>query len=188
MTLKKLSIYSIIFAGIIVISCVVFCFIKSNKPLEFNNEPTSITVYDYGKQSTGITLTPAADEQQFSSILNCFENITSVSVFERAYSGSNVYDLPGLDINQQKATWGASIVDNKTIELTFGEKQSMIVDIDGYTRQIDFYSIAIVVTNSIFVHEVALYYKISTSGVYTSSPILIKAKTDKLYKMIDAMF
>lgn len=188
MTLKKLSIYSIIFAGIIVVSCFVFAFVKSNKPLSFDNQPTSITVYDYSKQSTGMTITAATNEKQFNEILDCFENITSVSVFERAYSGSNVYDLPGLDVNQQKDTWGTAIDNQKTIELTFNTKQSFIVEVDGHTRKIDFYSIGMVVTNSILVHEVALYYKISTSGVYTSSPILVKAKTDKLFNLIDEMF
>lgn len=188
MNIKRFSICAIIIMSLIVVGCVVCCFIKIPSSFEFTAEPTSITVYDYNQSSTGITTTKTnTNSKDYERIFESFKQTTNLSVFQRIISGANIYEKASQDIKQEKPTWSTVKGGNVTIELLFKEKQSQIVYVDGYSKQIDFYGLAMVVSSSPFVHEVSLYYKTTTSGTYTSSPILIQMDTNELNKLIKSM-
>ena len=188
MSLKKFTIFSSIIIACMVIVCIVCCFITIPSTFQFSSNPTSITVYNYNLSSTGITATESnTNAENYKKLYEEFKKLTNLTVFQRISSGANIYEKPSQDVNQKKPTWSSVKGGNATIELLFNEKQSIIVYINGNSRQIDFYGLAMVVSSSSFVHEVSLYYKTTTSGTYTSSPILIQMKTNKLYKVINSM-
>ena len=188
MELKKFTIYSTVIVSLLLISCIVCCFIKIPTTFEFSSNPTSITVYNYNASSTGITVTETNSyADYYKKLYSEFKNTTNLTVFQRISSGANIYKKPSQDIKQSKPTWSSVKGGNVTIELLFKEKQSIIVYINGYSRQIDFYGVAMIVSSSPFVHEVSLYYKTTTSGSYTSSPILIQMDTKELHKTISSM-
>lgn len=188
MNIKKFSICAIIIMSVIVVSCVVCCFIKIPSSFNFTAEPTSITVYDYSQSSTGKTVTKTnTNAEDYEKLFNEFKNLTNLSVFQRIISGANIYEKPSQDIKQEKPTWPTVKGGNVTIELLFKEKQSQVVYVDGYSKQIDFLGLAMVVSSNPFVHEVSLYYKTTTSGTYASSPILIQMDTNELNKIIKYM-
>ena len=188
MNIKKFSIYSSIIVSVMIIVCIVCCFIKIPTTFGFSSNPTSITVYNYNASSTGITVTETNSyADYYKKLYSEFKNTTNLTVFQRISSGANIYKKPSQDIKQSKPTWSSVKGGNVTIELLFKEKQSIIVYINGYSRQIDFYGVAMIVSSSPFVHEVSLYYKTTTSGSYTSSPILIQMDTKELHKTISNM-
>lgn len=188
MNIKKFSIYSSIIVSVMIIVCIVCCFIKIPTTFEFSSNPTSITVYNYNASSTGISVTETNSyADYYKKLYSEFKNTTNLTVFQRISSGANIYKKPSQDIKQSKPTWSSVKGGNVTIELLYKEKQSIIVYINGYSRQIDFYGVAMIVSSSPFVHEVSLYYKTTTSGSYTSSPILIQMDTKELHKTISSM-
>lgn len=188
MSIKKFSIYASIILSFMVIACIICCFIIIPTPIELKNEPTSITVYNYEISSTGVTATKTNTKaNDFDKLYNEFINTTNFSVFERILTGANIYKKPSQDVNQTKPTWSSAKSKAATIELSFKEKESIVVYVDGYSKKIDFYGLAMVVSSSLQVHEVSLYFKTTAGGTYTSTPILIQMKTNKLYKQISTI-
>lgn len=188
MGLKRFSIYSSIIMACVMIVCIVCCFIVIPSTITFENDPTSITVYNYNISSTGVTSTKTnTHANDYNNLLNEFKNTTNLTVFQRIFSGANIYKKPSQDLKQLKPTWSTAKKGTATIEMSFNEKESFIVTIDGDTKKIEFYGLAMVVSSSILVHEVALYFKTTPSGTYTSAPILIQMKTNKLYKTIESI-
>ena len=172
--------------SVIIVGLIVFSFIVLPTPLKFSEDPMSITIYNYSKATTGITTTKSNSyKETYEELLEEFTNCSNLSVFSRAFSGANIYDKPSQDIAQERPTWSTANKNATTIELLFENKQSIIVTIDRNTKKIDFYGIAMVVSDSVLVHEVALYYKTNRNTSYTSSPILMSVKTNKLYNLIN---
>lgn len=187
MGLKKFSIYSLIIFSLVVVTCIVCCFIRIETPFKINGEPDSITVYNYEKYPTGRTTNSNTYNELFNELNNEFKNSSNLSIFQRIASGANIYNKPSMDVKQEKPTWTTAKSKAVTMEISYKEKQSVIVQVDGKTRQIDFYGLAFVLNPSILVHEVSLYYKTSVGGLYVSSPILIQMKTNKLYKIVNSL-
>jgi len=188
MNIKKFSICASIIVACMIITCIVCCFITIPSSFKFSENPSSITVYNYNVSSKGITATESnTNAENYKKLIEEFKETTNLTVFQRISSGANIYEKPSQDVKQLKPTWTTVKGGETTIELLFKQKQSMIVYINGYSRQIDFYGLAMVVSSSPFVHEVSLYYKTTTSGSYTSSPILLQMKTNELYKVINSM-
>ncbi|MBQ4123903.1 hypothetical protein IJD44_09350 [bacterium] len=187
MNIKKFSIYSSIITAVIVIACIVCCFIVIPTPFTFENEPKSITVYNYNKSSKGETVTKnGAYSNYYNTLVKEFQKTTTFTVFERIVSGANIYKKASQDIKQTKPTW-SSVKRGVTIEISFQEKESIVVFVDGDSKLIEYYGLAMVVQPSSNVHEVSLYFNTKQDGSYTSSPILIQMKTEKLYKLITTM-
>lgn len=188
MELKKFTIYSTVIVSLLLISCIVCCFIIIPTPYSFTEKPSSITVYNYTKSSTGITVTQTnTHKNDYDKLYENFVTSTNLSIFERIVSGANIYEKPSQDISQKRPTWSTAKSGNVTMELSFDNKQSIVVFVNGNSKQIDFYGVAMVVSSSNLVHEVALYYKTTKNGSYTSSPILLQAKTRNLYKIISSI-
>ena len=186
MDLKKFSIFSSIIIGSMMILCIVFSFIVIPTPFRVSEEPNSITVYNYQKSSTGTTYTKTnSGKKTYEKLYAEFVNMTNLSVFERAASGVNIYSKATQDLNQSQPTWANAKSNNITMELSFKNKQSIILSINGNTKQIDFYGLAFVVNNYNFVNDIILYYKTTSTGSYTSSPIILGAKTNNIYKIIN---
>ena len=188
MNLKKFSTFASVIIAAIIVMIVVFGFIVIPAPFNISEDPATITVYDQTQSSLGKTITKSNSEKQnYEKILNAFVQTTNLTVFERAFSGVNIYSKPTQDIEQKQPTWASVKNKEVTIELSFSSKQSIIVSINGNTKQIDFYGLAFVVENNWFVHDVVIYYKTTSSGTYTSSPIIIGANTKKLYNVITSL-
>ncbi len=185
MKLKKFSIFAISIISVILLSCIVFCFVVIPAPFKISDDPQSITVYNQSQSTLGKTLTKSNTEKEnYEKILKAFVETTNLSIFERAFSGVNLYSKPTLDVDQKEPTWASVKNKNVTVELNFERRQSIIVSVGGNTRQIDFYGLAMVLDSSIFVKDVVMYYKTTSGGSYTSSPIIIGANTSKLYNLI----
>ena len=187
MNIKKFSIFSTIILSVMVIACIICCFITIPTPMEFVNDPTSITVYDYSQSTTGITASKTnTKSDSYYKLLKAFKDTTTLTVFQRIASGANIYKKPSQDLEQKSPTW-SSAKGGKTIEMSFNEKESMIVYVDGNSKKIDFYGLAMVVSSSRFIHEVCLYFKTTANGTYSSAPIIIQMNTRGLYNLIKSI-
>ena len=188
MNLKKFSIFATVIISIIALMCVVFCFIVIPAPFKISEDPASITVYNYNVSTVGKTVTKSNSEKEnYEKLLKAFVETTNLSIFERAVSGANVYSKPSQDIKQEEPTWSSVKNKNMTFEISFSNKQYIILSIDGNTKPIGFYGLAFVVESNPFVHQVVMYYKTTSAGTYTSSPILIHANTSRLHSIIQSM-
>jgi len=188
MTLKKFSIFSAIIISVIILLNIILCFIVIPTPFKITADPSSITIYNYSVSSTGKTITKSNSyKEHYNNLLNAFIYSTNLSIFERAVSGSNVFDKATQDVGNRQPNWNSVKNKNVTIEMNFSEKQSIIVCVNGNTKQIDYYGIALVVNNNTFVKDTVIYYKTSSGGAYTNSPIILGAKTNKLYKIITSI-
>ena len=186
MKLKTFGIFASSIIAFIAVMCIVFSFIIIPAPFKISEDPSSITVYNNNVSTVGKTVTKTnAESKNYDKLLKAFVETTNLSIFERAVSGANIYSKPTQDIKQELPTW--SSIKNKyvTIELSFKNKQSIVVSVEGNTKKIDFYGLALVVEKSNFVNDTVIYYK--TTSSYTSSPIIINANTSKLYKIITSL-
>ena len=184
MSIKKFSIYTSIILSVMIVASIICCFITIPSPLKFKNDPTTITVYDYSQSSTGkITEKTNVYSNEYNKLLKEFKNTTNLTVFQRIASGANIYKKPSQDLKQTKPTW-SSVKGGVTIEITFKEKESMVLYVNGNTKKIDFVSLAMVVSSSNLVHEAVLYFKSPTDKNYNSTPILIQMKTNGLNRLI----
>ena len=188
MSLKKFSICASIIMSVMIVATIIFCFVIIPAPFKISEDASSITVYNQNVSSLGKTITKSNNEKDnYEKILKAFVETTNLSIFERAVSGANIFSKPTQDLNQSSPTWASVKKKDVTIELSFTNKQSIIVSINGNTKQIDFYGLALVVEDSSFVHDVEIYFKTTAGGAYTSNPIIINAKTNKLYDAITSL-
>ena len=114
------------------------------------------------------------------------KNQQSLNESATELNGKNLKLEPSQDVKQKYSTWKESNKsDNYCMELIFEEKQSIIVTVDGNTKVIEFYGLIMVLNKTSNGAEVAMYFSTSegTSKNYTTSPILVNAKQNGLYKL-----
>ena len=135
MGLKRFSIYSLIITSLVVIFCVICCFVVIPTPFTFTEMPSKIVVYNYKISSKGETLTSTnSQKENYQIIYDEFVKSSNLSMFQRIVSGANIFEKPTHDVKGIKPTWPTVKGNNATIELTFTNKQHMIVSVDGNTK------------------------------------------------------
>ena len=184
MTVKKFSILTSIIVGIIFITTIILGCVKADNGLNLS-APKSIILYN--ENSIIVELTKEATPSKYKTASNKYNDMTKLNMFDYMFSSKSIKDKPTQDLAQKYATWNKVNKTNKyTFELVYDEKQTVVVEIDGDTRVVEFYALIMTIDDSIFAKDVLLYFS-KTKGnerKYTTSPIIIKGKQRALYKYI----
>lgn len=181
MTYKKFGIVAIVISALIVISCIVLCFIETNnEPLRFTSAPKTIYLYNHGTQATAVT--EEDNSEKFNRIFANVKDMTSISIFTRFAQGGKIDELPSQDVDCEIGYYSNALKqENLCIELVFDQVQQQLIQIDGNEKVVEYYSMLFVV-NEGGAHVVAVYLNQNTSNrVYTGLPMLVRADTTNLY-------
>lgn len=186
MNLKRFSIISAVIIGLLIATLITLSCVKVNNGLSLD-DPSKIIVY--AKSTVGTEYSMEETPSKYKEAKKVYENITNLSVIDYMITGKSLKLEPGQDLKQKYATWKESNKSsNYCVELIFDKKQSIVVNVEGNTKVVEFYALIMMVEKSNLGREVAVYFSTSegTSKSYSTSPILINAKQNKLYKLIQS--
>lgn len=189
MTLKKFSIFTSIIVGIMIITTVVLACIKVDGGLGITPDRAIV----YLKSTSGTQCDASHNTAHFDKIVKYYKDMTKLSIADYMFKGKALNATAGQDYyNEETDTWSTSNKqENYCLELTFKEKQSIIVTVDGNTKVVDFYGLIMVLKRSVLSQQVALYFStvedFEQTKSYSKSPILINANQTKLVKYLQYM-
>lgn len=187
MNFKKFAIVSCVIVAFIVATMVVLGCIRVNSKLEIE-EPTTF-VY-YLKTSVGVEKTKADSPKVYNNLKNKVEEMTNLSIFDYMAKGISLKAKPGQDYDNEFSPYVSTLKEEGyCLEMQFEETQSIVVEIDGSTKVVEFTGLLMQVKNSSRAEEVALYFSTSTgsSKSYKDNPIVIVAKQRNLYRYLDSL-
>ena len=186
MNFKKFAIVACSFVVLILAIMITFGCVKVNSKLDID-EPTTF-IY-YVKSSVGVK--KSSDEPKIYNNLKKYVNeMTDLSLFDYMVKGISLKAKPSQDYNN-KYKYGYDLKENGIcLEMQFDKTQSIVVEIDGNTKVIEFSGLIMQVKDSSKAQEVALFFSTSTGESKTykeDNPILIVAKQNKLYDYISSL-
>lgn len=184
MTIKKFSILTLIIVAMVLITTIVLGCVKIDNGLSVS-EPDKIIIYK--ESTTGLELSMDKRPGDFKKVYNLYKDMTDLSIVNHLVNGRGINGQPSQDIDGSEGTWKETYkTSGYCIELIFDEEQSVVVNIDGKTKVIEFYGVIMQVTKNSLGEETAIYFSTSTgsSKSYSSNPILVGAKQNNLYKFI----
>lgn len=179
MDYKKFGIVAIIISSVIVVTCIVLCFIKTDTPLTIS---TPSTFYLYNNSTTATQITENEDSEKFNRIYSSLKDMTSLNVFVRLAQGGKLDEKPSQDVDCEIGYYSNQLKqENLCLEVVFDEIQRQIIQIDGNTKVLEYYSMLFVVEKS-GTHTVAIYLNQNSGNrVYTGLPMLVRANTTNLF-------
>lgn len=183
MNLKRFSIISAVIIGLIIATIITLACIKVDNGLSLD-DPSKIIIYS--KSTVGTQYSLEETPSKYRQAKKAYEEMTNLSVIDYMITGKSLKLEPSQDVKQKLDTWKETNKSNNyCVELIFDEKQSVVVSVDGDTKVVEFYALIMIVNKTTYSHEVAMYFSTSegTSKSYTTSPILVKAKQNALYKL-----
>lgn len=187
MNFKKFAIVACSFVLIILATMITLGCVKVNSKLDID-EPTTF-VY-YVKSTVGVK--KSSDEPKIYNNLKKYVNeMTDLSIFDYMAKGISLKAKPGQDYDNQYI-YSYSMKENGVcLEMQFDKTQSIVVEIDGNTKVIEFTGLLMEIKSSSKAQEVALFFSTSTGESKTydgcENPILIVAKQNKLYDYISSL-
>lgn len=189
MNFKKFAIVASVFIGVVFTLMIVLGCIHVDNSFEID-EPSKI-IY-YVKSSVGVERTKSESPKVYENITEKFNKSIKLTVFDYMAKGLSLNAKPGQAGSTDYSSYTATLKENGVcVEYIFSDKQSIVVEVDGNTKVVEFYSFIMEVKDSSRAKEVALYFSTS-SGEYkdyanestSKYPILIVAKQNKLYNYI----
>lgn len=186
MNIKKFAIVSCCFVLLILATIITLGCVKVNSKLDID-EPTTF-VY-YVKSSVGVK--KSSDEPKiYNNLKKCVKEMTDLSIFDYMVKGISLKAKPCQDYNN-KYKYSYDLKEKGIcLEMQFDKTQSIVVEIDGNTKVIEFTGLIMQVKDSSKAQEVALFFSTSTGESKTykeDNPILIVAKQNKLYNYISSL-
>ena len=191
---KIFSIISASMAGIVFLFLITLSFIKTNVTLVSNN-PVRIMVYNESSTAT-VTNGYTKDDAEYSEILKNVKKVSSISIFTRLVNNSPVKPVIEQDLEGKFADWSTEIkLENIVIELIYDKAQDLIVYVDGDTRVITYFCLAIVVPANNDFSDVVIYYSETNNTTDSSkdesykacNPLTVKGKGGKLLKYLNSV-
>jgi len=186
MNAKKFAIVACCFIAVIIASMITLGCIKVNDAPDMDT-PSKYVVYAF--DSNGTERNPDTPKD-FNKIDKAVKQSTNLNLFDYMAKGKSLKARAWQDIDGKLGAFKEGYKsDGICLEMIFEEKQSIVVEIDGNTRVIDFTGLIMQVKNSRKASDVALYFSTSTSDTYKSyqeNPIVIVAKQNKLYEVLSA--
>ena len=188
MNFKKFAICTSIIIGIIVVTMVVLGCVHINNKLEIDT-PTSYVVYL--KSSAGKEYTEETHPSKYKKFNELLNNSTNLNVFDYMAKGLSLDAKASQDYSNQFVDWKeANKAENVCLEMVFDKKQTMVVNVQGNTKVVEFYSLIMQVDSSSRASRVALYFSNSTGSVKNyqeKNPICVVMKQSKLYKFLNSL-
>lgn len=187
MNLKRFSIISAVIIGLIITTIITLACIKVDNGLGLD-DPSKIIFYS--KSTVGTQYSLEETPSKYNKANKLYKEMTNLSVIDYMITGKSLKLEPSQDVNQKYDTWkDVNKSNNYCLELIFDEKQSIIVNVDGNTRVVEFYSLIMILQKSSNGKEAVMYFSTSegTSKNYSTSPILVNAKQNDLYKLAKSL-
>ena len=187
---KKFSIIATIVASLIVIMVVIFGCLRINNGLKIK-DPDSIIVYAKSTVAVGEYSKDNAPET-YETIKNLYNNLTNLTMFDYMLSKNSIDTKPTQDLKNEFKQWtNTNKQSGYCVEFIYnvGNKQSVVVTVDGDTKVIEFYGLIMQVEESNDVQKIALYFSTSTgsSKTYSDSPIVVIGKQNELFKYVSSL-
>lgn len=187
MNLKRFTIISSIIMTLILATIITLSCIKVDNGLKIDN-PSMIRIY--ANSSVPVEYSQEATPSKYKKALKVYNETTKLSIMDYMIAGRSLKIKPSQDIKEppKYESWKEANKSNYfCFELIFDETQSVVVNIDGNTKVVEFTGLIMKVGKSRLGKEVALYFSTSTSDSknYSKSPILITMDQNKLYNFID---
>ena len=187
MNLKRFSIISAIIVGLVLVATIVLSCVKIDNPLQI---ATAEKITVYSQTSAGVDFSMKDTPAKYKRLVKEIENMTKLTIFDCMLKDYDLKREPSQDVDKKYPTFDKSktTTEKYCVELVFDEEQEMKVVVDQDTKVIKFTALIFALSSENGGQELALYY--STTGVnedyktYTTQPILIKAKTNKLLEYI----
>lgn len=188
MNFKKFAIVASVFIGVIIITLVVLACVHVNAGLKID-DPQYFKYYvnsatDAGQKDAENT------PKIYNNLKKKFEKSTDLSILDYMAKGLSLKAKPTQDSENKFPSYTSNMKEQGVcLEVVFENKQSIVVEIDGGTKVVEFYSFIMQVKDSSKAEEVALYFS-KSSGSYKdytsdeSNTIIIVAKQNKLYDYI----
>lgn len=190
MNFKKFAIIASVFISVIIITMVVLACIPVNFELGVD-EPKYFKYY-VNSSTDGGEKSSEESPKIYNNLNKLFKKSTKLSVFDYMTKGLSLKAKPTQDTEKKFSPYTTNMKEkNVCLEVVFENKQTVVVEIDGDTKVIEFYSLFMILNESSRAHEVALYFSTSTGSYkdYSSStePIVIVAKTNKLFDYVSSL-
>ena len=187
MNLKRFSIISAIIVGLVLVATIVLSCVKIDNPLQI---ATADIITVYSQTSAGVDFSMKDTPAKYKRLVKEVENMTKLTIFDCMLKDYDLKREPSQDVDKKYPTFDKSktTTEKYCVELVFDEEQEMKVVVDQDTKVIKFTALIFALSSENSGQELALYY--STTGVnedyktYTTQPILIKAKTNKILEYI----
>lgn len=187
MNFKKFAIFSCVIVAIIAATMVVLGCIRVNSKLDIE-EPTTF-VY-YLKTSVGLEKTKTDSPKIYNNLKKKVEEMTNLSIFDYMAKGISLKAKPGQDYDNKFSPYTSSMKEEGfCLEMQYERTQTIVVEIDGNTKVVEFTGLMMQVKDSARASEVALYFSTSTgsSKSYKDNPIIIVAKQRNLYRYLNTL-
>ena len=187
MNLKRFSIISAIIVGLVLVATIVLSCVKIDNPLQI---ATADKITVYSQTSAGVDFSMKDTPAKYKRLVKEIENMTKLTIFDCMLKDYDLKREPSQDVDKKYPTFDKSktTTEKYCVELVFDEEQEMKVVVDQDTKVIKFTALIFALSSENGGQELALYY--STTSVnedyktYTTQPILIKAKTNKILEYI----
>lgn len=187
MNFKKFAIFSCVIVAIIAATMVVLGCIHVNSRLDIE-EPTTF-VY-YLKTSVGLEKTKTDSPKIYNNLKKKVDEMTNLSIFDYMAKGISLKAKPGQDYDNKFPPYkNLNKEEGFFLEMQYENTQTIVVEIDGDTKVVEFTGLMMQVKNSARASEVALYFSTSTgsSKSYKDNPIIIVAKQKNLYRYLNTL-
>ena len=186
MNFKKFAIVACSFIIVILATMITLGCVKVNSKLDID-EPKTFIYYD----NSTVGIKKSSDEPKiYNNLKKYVSEMTDLSIFDYMAKGISLKAKPSQDYdNQYKYSYNMK-EKGICLEMQFEKTQSIVVEIDGNTKVVEFTGLIMAVKNSAQAQEVALFFSTSSGDSKSykeENPILIVAKQNKLYKYISSL-
>lgn len=188
MNFKKFAIIAASFLGLIFIAMIVLACIHVNDGLDIK-KPDTYNVYVESRTALG-GYTENDTPKVYSKIDKLYKEMTNLNLMDYMAKGMSFKSVnPGQNLDKDDEFDESIKEKGICLELVFDEKQTIVVEIDGNTKVIEFYSIIMQVENQRKCREISVYFSTSTGSykTYQSNAILIVGKQNKLYDYLSSL-
>lgn len=188
MNFKKFAIIAASFLGLIFIAMIVLACIHVNDGLEIS-KPDTYNVYINSRTATG-GYTENDTPKVYSKIDKLYKEMTNLNLVDYMAKGMSFKSVkPGQNLEKGDEFDESVKESGICLELVYEEKQTIVVEIDGNTKVIEFYSIIMQVENQRKCREISVYFSTSSGSykTYQENAILIVGKQSKLYNYLSSL-
>lgn len=132
------------------------------------------------------------DSEVYNDILKKYNEMTNLSYFSLLTNGNNLGQKITQDEKSESGAWSEfNKVNYYCIEMIFDTVQTQMLNINGNTKRIDFYSIIFKVEDIKKPTNIVIYYSSSESLSYVngtkSFPLIVRGNTISLYNYINEL-
>lgn len=149
--------------------------------------PTSIAFYEkssVAKENGTGDSEFSSDSETYKTALKLIDKMLSTNMLTKVWNNDFAKNQISQDIDGKYSDYSNSVLStNYAIKLNFSEKQKQVIEYNGDTKIIEYFSLLFILGEDNY-HEMPVYFTIATSGNYQKFPITVKGNPKQLIKFI----